>query len=147
LTRAEYRLIHTQKDDINKCVCMFSRSSHYSHLDNFKKSHPILNYSSSSGRSHSPYRHIRSLHASIYMYPSLPARTHRSQTLRKGCYLLNSVLPNISCPHKGREPFRILAALVLAPRLCSDCHLWVCKTNVYPVILLFSYPNIISSFS
>lgn len=108
-----------------------------------KKSHPILNYRSSSRRSHSPYRHIRSLYASIYMYPSLPARTHRGQTLRKGCYFLNPVLPNISCPHKGREPFRIPAALVLAPRLCPDCHLWVCTTmfHLHSFILLFSYLN------
>ena len=29
MTRAEYRLIHTQKDDINKCVYVFSLSSHH----------------------------------------------------------------------------------------------------------------------
>jgi len=61
LTLAEYCLIHTHKDGINKCVSLVS---FHPHLKLFffvlKKSHPLLNYRSSSGRSHPTYRYIRS---------------------------------------------------------------------------------------
>ena len=67
---SEYRLIQTQKDDINKCV--LSLSCIFSSLMSHPQSHPFPRYRPCPRRTCTAYCHIRSIHAPINHVSSPP---------------------------------------------------------------------------